>query len=58
MPAEDPAPKPSRPRPHEQENDSREGDRQPTPAEERVYQRLVRLHRIREALSRDDLPVM
>lgn len=58
MPAEDPAPKPSRPRSHEPEDDSRQGDRQPTPAEERVYQRLVRLHRIREGLSRDDLPVM
>lgn len=58
MPPEDRKSKASRPRSHEQENDSRQGDRQPTPAEERVYQRLVRLHRIREALSRDDLPVM
>lgn len=58
MPAEDPTPKPSRPRSREKADESRRVERPPTPGEERVYRRLVRLHKIREALSRDDLPVM
>jgi hypothetical protein len=58
MPAEDPTSKPSRPASPEQADDSRRDDRRPTPGEERVYRGLVRLHKIREALSRDDLPVM